>query len=357
MPNHLPETPGPLDRAALRYLARVFETDHPSDEPFVLTNSERRLVRLGEFGTMLLSAALGCLTVLAFFLPHRFWPLLFTKTHLGYWDWPFISFLFAFLLLYLNVYTLTAVHGMAIKFISLVCQFPRYHDPDYNKHLNTVGAVSLRKGLRAHLLNPPPVIPQTVPWHLWGATLKALATAFLASLLLRWQPDDLPPVGLIWPSALAFAAWDGWTSHKILHDARIRILAPLTIRQFVNELAEEYGRTPEFREWVPIVLQHTCVGKANDSYPHLVLYHLLAGRFGPLPDAAEAPQLPLTDCPGSIQPGLERLLIFSVIIDGRLGISETATLNRLRSAGWLKTPLEEVRTQLSHFRAGQGLWV
>jgi|GEM_PF-5855881 len=353
---HLTNSTGALDRAALRYLARVVEAEHPSDEPFVLSTAERRLVRWGGIATILFSALLGVGTALLFFLPHRFWPAWFSKSHIGYWDWPLISLLYALLLAYLEIYVLQVLHSLSVRFMGLVCQFPRYHDNAYYKHLMAVEAGLRRAGWWRQLMSPAPLVPLNIGSFLWMSMLKALLTGLILYGVLHQFPAGAT-VGFLFVTAVGLAAWNAWATFRILEDALIRIITPLTVRQFVNELVDEHGPDCVLCDWIPTVLRIAGIVQPPDRYSHLLLVRPLASRFGVdgqmRPDAA----LDLTHCPSDLQPSLERLLLFSMLIDGRLSAAECGSLRRLRAVGWLKTSLSTVRKTRRAYVRGEGLWI
>ncbi|WP_234736594.1 LBF_2804 family protein [Tellurirhabdus bombi] len=353
-----PDSTGRLDRASLRYLARVFETDHPSDEPFVLNRTEQRLIRWGRLTTFLVAIGLGVLLSTAFFLPQRFWPQYFSWTHFGNWDWPFISILYALLLIYIEVYLLHVLHTLAIKFISLICQFPRYHDAEYNKNMAAVTEQVVQKGTLRQVFSAAPIVPHTVPVFLWISTVKALLTALVFIVLFRFALASTLPDGLLWLIGLSFAGWNGWASYRIMHDAQIRILAPLTIRQFVNELMEEYGRENNFRDWIPTTLQAASVAQNQTNYPNLVLVKALGNRFNIRPETMTRPSdRDLWSCPSSFRDGIARLLLFSTLIDGNLQPTEVPLLQTLSTKKWLNVSLQDIKTLHRDYIKGRGLWV
>lgn len=355
------ESTGYLDRAGLRYLTRIFETDHPSDEPFVLTPGERKLLTWARSSVGVGSALLGGVVALAFLLPHHFWPTWFAATPIGYWDWPIVSILYGLLLIYLMVHGLQAFHAGAVRFMALVCQFPRYHDSDYLQNLDTVAALAQQRSFWTRALHRCPLIPHTIPGYLWVNSAKAAIITWLTYLALhRWGgiPGNNIWEGPVTPAVLLLGFFNGWASYRITEDALIRMLAPLTIRQFVNELIDEYGRDSALKTWIPAVFQRTDAGTELANYAHLMCVKMTASRFTiPTDTIFETPAADLTACPPRLRAGLERLLVFSILIDGRLSRREKTLIHRLNQSGWLKTSLPDIRKQRSNYLNGKGLWI
>ncbi|WP_128543204.1 LBF_2804 family protein [Larkinella soli] len=349
----------PLNRTALRYLVRVVNADHPSDEPFVLNGMERRVIRRLKAGATLVSAFLGAAAVWVVYLPHIFWREWFTRTHTALGDWPLVSILFAALVLYLMLHAQIMVHSWAVRLVEIACQFPRQHDAQFGTHLKKLAGNSTQRGMFRPRLTPRPLLPWTMPGYLLTIFILALLSDGLLQLAARiGKGGPLEPYFMVMSSTVVFALWSGLATVSILKQAQVRIMAPLTIRQFVNELCEEFGRDQTFRGQIPGVLQYAAVSLKPDNYPHLLLIESLTARFNlryEMPTAYLPEQL--AACPEHIRQGLERLFIFSILIDGELSSLEGQRLRRLDSAVGLSTPPGEVKAVLRNFLKGDGLWV
>lgn len=348
-------------RTTLRYLARAMHTDHPSDEPFVLNETERHAIYRIKGATMLVASALGVFGVWVFFLPHVLWAKWFTETHTALGDWPLISILFAVLVFYLVLHALILLHTGAVRLIEMTCQFPRFHDSIYAKHLNQLAENSSQRSLFQLRLNPRPLLP----WTLSGFLLTVLVLIFISNGLLQlalwfWSEQEMSPMKMVLLSTLVVAIWISWATYRILQQAQIRVMAPLTIRQFTNELAEEFGREPTFRQLIPGVLQQAAVSSKPDNYPQLVLVEALMTRFSidsnALAGNESIPQQ-LANCSDSVRHGLERLFIFSILIDGHLSSLERSRLLELQNARVLTVSEADVESMRRNFVKGDGLWV
>ncbi|RRB04830.1 LBF_2804 family protein [Larkinella rosea] len=350
-------------RTTLRYLARAMHTDHPSDEPFVLNETERQAIYRIKGATMLVASALGMIGIWAFYLPHVFWEKWFTETHTALGDWPLISILFAVLVFYLILHTLILLHTGAVRLVELTCQFPRFHDAAYARHMNQLAENANQRGSFRLRITPRPLLPWTLSGFLLTVLLLILVNNGLLHLAIRfWGAGAVSSGTAVLISTLVAAGWICWATYCILKQAQIRVMAPLTIRQFTNELAEEFGREPAFRQLIPGILQQAAVSSKPDNYPQLLLLEAITARFSPDPlehsAAGNAVLLQqLANCPDAVRHGLERVFIFSILIDGHLSSLERKRFLELQNARVLTVSETDVEAMRRNFVKGDGLWV
>ncbi len=359
---------GPYDHLAMRYLRQALDTAHPSDEPYVLNQTESRLIRRTKVTTMILAALAGVLGVLLLYWPQYSWPHLFIETPVSLfgntYSLPIVTILYGLLLVYAEVNLLIALNLRGVKAIMRVCQFPRAHDPQYETHLRALADAALQRSNRGLLrfgLDPYLSMPR------WGLTiyfLLNLAKAALGTLLLKFlirrlvgrfalrQVTDL--VGMP-----VYAFWNAWTSWRVLHEAQIRVMAPATIQEFVNELYDEWKDNQQFRRLILEALQYVVILKRQYNYAHHLLTEKLIERFD-----LEASQTltghfaeQFVQAPADLRRGLERLIIFGVLVDGRLSLAEKRKLRQLRQRGFLTYSTDDIARLGQAYNAGRGLWV
>ena len=73
----------------------------------------------------------------------------------------------------------------------------------------------------------------------------------------------------------------------------------------------------------------------------------LSGNF--LEEAAQAPV--------AVRRSLERLIVFGVLVDGRLSLLEKRRLRELRKNGFLTYSADEIQRIGNDYNQGRGLWV
>lgn len=362
------DSTGPLDHLALRYLRQALDMTHPADEPYVLNPIESRVIRRTKITTLTIAALLGVAGVLLLYWPQYLWPNLFTNTTVSIfgdtYELPLITTLYGLLLVYLEVNLLIALNLRGVKAIMQVCQFPRIHDAQYERHLQALADAALEKtsrGLMRFGIDPYLNMPR------WGLSLffvLNILKAALSNLLLKFflkrvigryalrQLTDLAGIPL-------YALWNAWASWQVLHEAQVRVMAPTTIREFVHELHDEWGKNDEFRPLLLEALQYIAILKRQYNYAHFLLTETLINRFELRIDAALTGNFPerVLEAPVAIRRSLERLIVFGVLVDGNLSWFEKRRLRELRRKGFLTYSASDIQHLGNEYNQGRGLWV
>ena len=361
-------TTGPLDHLSMRYLRQALEMSHPPDEPYVLNDFESRLVRRTRNFVLTLSASLGALGVLAFFLPQQSWPDTFSATTVAIlgqsYELPLVNSLYVLLLVYLEINLLLSVSEWGVKMIMEVCQFPHAHDAQYERHVQALADESPRKsraGLLQLGLDPYLTMPRWgLPIFFLLNILKAAFIMLVVQLILDRFVDEYnlrQTIEML--SVPMYAFWNGWAAWQVLHEAQIRVMAPTTIRGFVNELHEEWGKNDQFSPVIMEALQYTSILKGPVSYAHSLFIETIVDRFGLVADAPLAKNFTeqLSTLPVPIRRSLERLIVFASLVDGRLSWAEERRLWKLRQKGLLSYSASEIQRIGADYNQGRGLWV
>ena len=359
---------GPLDHLSLRYLRQALDMSHPVDEPYVLNAVESRVIRRTKVVTLTTAALMGVAGVLLLYWPQYNWPGLFTNTtvHLfgNSYELPLITTLYGLLLIYLEVNLLLAINLWGVKTIMDVCQFPRAHDAQYDRHLESLAKAAFEKSQQGILrfgIDPYLNIPR---WGLSIFFLLNIVKAALSNLVAKFfvkqflgqyavrQMADLIGMPI-------YALWNTWASWQVLHEAQIRVMAPTTIREFVHELHEEWEKNDQFRPLILEALQYISILKRQYNYAHCLLTETLRDRFELPTDvpltghfAEQALQAPL-----AVRRSLERLIVFGALIDGNLSWLEKRRLRTLRKKGFLTYSTNAIQRIGTDYNQGRGLWV
>ncbi|QJW92421.1 hypothetical protein HNV11_19470 [Spirosoma taeanense] len=352
----------------MRYIRQALDTVHPTDEPYVLNPVESRVIRRTKVLTLSFAALLGVLGVLLLYIPQYSWPHIFQNTTVTVfstvYDLPIVTTLYGLLLVYVEVNLLLALNGFGVKTIMEVCQFPRAHDAQYDRHLQALADAAfeipnqrlLRFGIDPYLNLPR--------WGLMIFFLINIAKAALSHIFLKLVAKRL--VGryaLRQVTDLAampfYAAWNAYASWQVLREAQVRVMAPLTIREFVNELYDEWGSNEQLRPLILEALQYVAILKRQYNYAHFLLTETLVDRFKLRTDATltghfaeQAMHAPL-----EVRQSLERLIVFGVLVDGRLSWFEKRRLRQLRKKGLLTYSPDEIQRIGAEYNQGRGLWV
>jgi hypothetical protein len=146
---------------------------------------------------------------------------------------------------------------------------------------------------------------------------------------------------------------------KIQFELRIRILAPLTIRSFVNELREEWHTDSQFQLVLTDVLNYAGILQRLHVYAHLILVETLTDRVNEavLPHSPDDFLPQMAALPPDMQRSVERLLIFSLLIDGHFSTREREQLQKLQNHKLLTYSMTDINQLHRDYVAGKGLWL
>jgi len=361
------DSSGPLSQLTMRYLRGALDAPHPTDEPYVLNEVEAWVIRRVRLRTLVLAASLGVMVVLLYYLPHYFWPAFFQEFTLTIKGIncavPAISILYALLLVYVEVHALMYVNLNAIRTIMAICQFPRAHDAQYEQHLRAIARAALNAQYGSVFSFQSDTHFGRPGWGLssyfWINMVKAmLSFSLLQSLLGRVASNLMFRQMATLLGMPIFAFWNAFASFRILREAQVRVMAPLTIHSFVDELYEEWGKHEQFRQLAPAVLSYIGIQKRHYNYAHHLLAETIEHRFGLTLDNPQVHALNQPPAiPAEVRTGLERLIIFATLVDGRLSASEKKCLRYLRTKGWITYALADIQQIGRQYNEGKGLWV
>jgi hypothetical protein len=360
-------TPGPIDQLALRYLRGALDSVHPTDEPFVMSEQESRIIRKVRRETLWLAGFLGALGVIVLYMPQYLWPSFFRNTQLTLFGYsleaPLVTTLYGILLVYLELYALLYVNLRAVRYVMAVCQFPRHHDAQYERHLHALADAARERedrGILRYGIDPYLGLPQ---WGLTAFLVVNKLKAALSNILLKFLLKRLFGRFIVrqvtdFASVPIYAFWNVWASHCVVHEAKIRVMAPLTIREFVDELHDEWRHNAAFCILIPEALQYVAILKRQYNYAHLLLTETLMDRFGLQVINPTGRFLDrLAEAPAEVRQPLERLVIFGVLIDGKLSWFEKRRLRQLQQRGWLTYSMADIEQIGREYYEGRGLWV
>lgn len=358
----------PFDHLALRYLRQALDTVHPTDEPYVLNADECRQIRRTKALTLTTAALLGTLGVVLLYTPQYYWPYLFANTAFAIfgtvYQVPLATALYSALLVYLEVSLLVAVNLMGAKSIMRTCQFPQAHDAQYDQHLQTLAdAVPRRANWGTLRLGIDPYLSMPC----WGLTIfflvnmtkAALSTLALKSVVRYFLGGYVLRQVVSVAGMPIYAGCNAWASWQVLHETQIRVMAPATIREFVNELYDEWGKSDEFRSLILEALQYIAVLKRPYNYAHLLLTETLVDRFELQTDVTLTGHFAerVMQVPDHVRRSLERLIVFGVLVDGRLSWFEKGRLSELRRKDFLTYSAGDIQRIGDDYNQGRGLWV
>lgn len=348
----------------MRYLRRALDTSHPTDEPYVLSEDEVFLTQRAAYAILFATGFLGVLTILVFQIPQFAWPDFFAATEVTIsgqlFALPLITILYAMLVLYLAIHLTTGINRFGARAIAQIYQFPRLHDTRYEHHVDTMARLA-RSGkstyrpylnLKTHLAKSRSGL---FAYFLVNQAAGFLVSTVVTILLLPYTATVIA----VAVGAIGYVGWLIYSVKRIQFELKIRILAPLTIRSFVNELREEWHTDSQFQTVLTDVLNYAGVLQRLHVYAHLLLVETLTDRVNEavLPHSPDDFLPQMAALPPDMQRSVERLLIFSLLIDGRFTAKERALLQKLQDHRLLTYSLTDIGQLHKDYVSGKGLWL
>ena len=156
-----------------------------------------------------------------------------------------------------------------------------------------------------------------------------------------------------------YAFWNGYAAHKVLDEAKARILAPALIHRFSIKLKKEYGENENFKTYLFDYLQSISVCKRAYHYNHYLLSHTLMSEF-----KVEINQNSLfyedlfkmlEESSEEQKVAFSKLFAFGMIIDGKLSPRETLKINDLYDRDILPYEFKQLKKWSDDFIEGKGL--
>ncbi|OIN58828.1 LBF_2804 family protein [Arsenicibacter rosenii] len=360
-------TTDPFDHASVRYLRQLLEVAHPADEPYVLNDTESRLIRLVTIQTTVMASLFSFCCMLGWYMPHQAFPSFFAVVEFTVLNavvsLPMVSVLYAILLAYVLIQLVAGVNSWAVRKIMDTCMFPRAYDAQYEQHLRTLEATTrlrgmtgfFRFGLKPYLNIPRWGMTLYITVNMGWAALCLLATYGLVRLSIPFAVQEQV---LFVAGAAIPAFWLSRASRQIIHETKVRVMAPLTIREFVDELYMQWAQHTDFRRLIVEVLAYSETLTRQYSYANLLLTETILHRFkleNTVTNHSLLQEMALL--PKEVRCGLERLVIFGFVIDGDLSGTDRNKLGQLADNNFLTHSASQISDILHQYTDGHGLWV
>ena len=105
-------------------------------------------------------------------------------------------------------------------------------------------------------------------------------------------------------------------------------------------------------------MQYVAILKRQYNYAHFLLTETLVDRFKLPTDITLTGHFleQLANAPTEVRRSLERLIVFGVLVDGRLSWVEKRRLRQLRRSGFLSYSADEIQRIGTDYNQGRGLW-
>ena len=364
-----------IDRLAFNYFIKMVkeQSGNAEDEFHILNENEVKSIQQIRNWALGWSIALGVLGVLMLYIPYHLWQkTLFPETTLhlpwvGTQNLPIIFTIYSTILVVIELYYLTIVNLQAVHKMAKVCGFPQKDDPDYEKHLEGLYSIGMEresKEMQKYGINPLAginkyylmlvVILNRLKGTITNLLIKLIFKRLLGRIVLRVYIDLLGmPV---------YAFWNALAAHKVLREAKVRIMAPNLIKQLTNNLYEDLSHDEEFKDFLYDALQLIAVVKRTFHHNHYLLVEKLITKFD-IPIKEEQAEMLKKDellekvkgINGEAREGIAKLCIFGMMIDGSLSKKERELLDELQSLDLIEYDWQTLKKWEQSFVSGQGL--
>ncbi len=362
---------GILQKTAERIILEVENENYTNDpNAFILDDDETRKLQRIYRDTLFWSGFLGGIGVILLFCTKYAFPHLFPKTliHLPIVDYSFkyniIFTLYGFVLAYIELYLLYYVNLKAIKKLVVVCNYPHPSNPDFKEEVVKLAQVGLEKAGKHGKeigMNPYQGVPKIALtlYLLVNFYKAALSNILIRVVISRLGGRTLGRVFMDMLGVPVFAFWNILASRKILHEARIRIFSKPLTEKFVKEMFHLHQHDKEFQSFIYDTLQYISIIKRNYNYSHFMFGNLLLKTFS-IPAVAKH-ELPenyferLEHSSEKTKRGIEKVIIFGMVIDGKISASEIVMIKKAIDHKIILSTKEEIQLLCKNYYKGKGL--
>jgi len=321
--------------------------------------------------TYLKAGIAGALGIILLYIPYHLWKdILFPASLI---QLPFIDnqievevefLIYSIVLVIAEIAYLTAVNVNVVSQIAHACGCPNPSDVHYESNVNALIAVGLekkQKELKSIGINPFDGLSAVMVFvyqivlklkaALSGFLLKVLITKIVGRYVLRMFVD-LAGIPI-------YAFWNIWGARTIMNETRVRVMAPPLIKKFTQQLFDDFKDNIEFKSAIYNTLQAISTSKRSFHYNHFLLATSVLNQFNiPVDSTPEFEEDFLMKIPKfdeAIEKAVAKLLLFGIMIDGRLSLREKRALQNLRELGVMPYSKEEVKRWTKDYFEGRGL--
>lgn len=356
-----------LQSLVKKFLVKRQKNAAPADDWFILNVHERAEIKKESRKLLTLSALTGGTGVILYYLPYHLCPTCFPNTSLTIWgqEWhvPILINLYSLFLGIVEIGILTYLNLNAVHKIADVCGYPDKDDPWYDPYLTSLADASLAKEEKGVLdlgLNPLLGIPKIFIFLITVFNfIKAALSNFLIRILVKRVLGRFVLAQLLdYVSVPIYALWNVYSAHKIIQEAKIRIMAPKLIDQICDVFHQKFQDNPAFIEHLHQVLQAMTATSRRFHYAHYVFAAKMLRTFQ-IPSHKKAEIIDIAQLlkqqNQEIKYAYFYLLVFGFIIDGKLGEAEKRLIHKLNQAGIINLAPDIVSAWQIAYLEGYGM--
>ncbi len=349
----------------MRYIERhtsVIEDKKPY--PYILSDRQKKALKRVSLETYFLAALTGVLAVLVVVLPMNLFPDFFGVQHLqlfGYaFDFELYYTLFALAMLFPEIWALNYINLRAVKKICLISGYPNRQYEDYLEQVTLITEAGLEmpdKHLQGFEINPylglsgfsyySLILLNKLKATLSNVLVKLLIKRVLGRSALRIVTDlaGIP----------VFAFWNAWASRLVIRESLMRVMAHAATKDFLEEIKKEELEAIRGK----IALTFNFIAQTKRSYSFAIytyireVLRMLPGLSLKVDHEVKLEEL----FTGEVEQDrlIAKLLVFGLVVDGRLSLKERLVLKKLGELEWFPYETEQLEEAVDGYCHGKGL--
>lgn len=359
------------EKYAFRYFKKLTENRIETvDEYQTLNDQEIQTIKKIRQRSLFLAALFGTLGVLFLYVPlyifpNLFWSFSLDLPYFGLIPIPVAFFAYGMLLAIIEITALVMLNLRTVYKVAYVCGFPNIDDPDYEKHIQTLFEVGLEKPNKEILMFGINPLAGLSKFNIFLFTFFNLVKATVSNVLVKMVLARVlgrfalrAYIDLI--GIPIFSFWNMYTTNRVIREAKIRIMAPTMIAHLTDKLYEKLKHNEDFKTTLYAALQFIAVTKRNFHHNHFLLVDKLLHVFSieikkqePLSRIELIHRAEMLD--EDARQGLAKLLVFGMLIDGRLSYREKGVLDELCRLELIHINFETLVKWENAFIQGRGL--
>jgi hypothetical protein len=364
---------GYIDRLLLRYYRRKLNAQNAiiSDELEIINSAEAAIIKNEMIITAVVASLLGALGVLFLYIPKYTFPGWFE--YFIYYKIPYIEgeqkfawvlMLYSIILAQIEIYLLVYFNARAVARIARANGFPIHNSPDFEKHIHSLIIVALEKKdrtIKKYGIDPYFGLSK-LGLFIYMLIIRFKATIsnmFVKLVVGRLIGRAILRVYVDMVGLLIYPVWNVYSSLQVIRESKLRIMAPRLIRVTVDELYATYGDNKSFENYLFHTLNFLSQVKRNYNFNLYLLTDAVIATFN-----ISKPEIILTkvefieslrNLSFHERNGLVKLIIFGMIIDGRLTAKEKNIIQHLDDEGVSAISLDTTRQWSHNYLYGKGM--
>jgi hypothetical protein len=365
--------PGFVDRILIRYYRRKLDANAAvaDDELEIISEKEEKVIRHQMLRTAIIAGSLGALGVLFLYVPKYLFPhwfenyIYFTIPYIeGVQKFEWVFMLYSIILAQIEAYLLVYFNARAVAKISNANGFPVVQSPDFDKHMNGLVVVALEKKdrtIKKYGIDPYFGLSKLGLFvYMMIIRFKAtLSNLFVKLVIGRILGRAVLRIYIDMVGLVVYPIWNIVASMQVIRESKLRIMAPNLIRWLVNDLFEKYGHNSIFEKNLFHTLSFLSQVKRNYNFNLYLLTDAMISTFN-----IEKPEhnMNITQYTEHLKVlgdenrnGLMRVIVFGMLIDGKLTKREKKILKYLYAEGISGIPSEISDQWSKDYLAGKGM--